>query len=62
MNVHVVTWYVATKWGPMQERERIFAGHLPEASVRVQMQSFLGRMQERGVPVYPKFDVEKAVR
>lgn len=55
----IATYYVANKWGSMQERTRMYGASLTEQEVRVKVDKHLAAQKMRGLPVYPQYDLEK---
>lgn len=54
----VMSYFIATKWGSMQERSRIVVASSLEAARR-QADNFHAQMKVKGVPVYPRYDLER---
>jgi predicted HTH domain antitoxin len=52
----VMSYFIATKWGSMQERSRIVVARNLEAARR-QADNFHSTLKRRGVPVYPRYDL-----
>ena len=52
----VMSYFIATKWGSMQERSRIVVARNLEAA-RWQADNFHSTMKRKGVPVYPRYDL-----
>ncbi len=55
----VLTYYVANKWGSMQERTRMYGADLTEREVRMKIDKHLAAQKMRGQPVYPQYDLAK---
>ncbi len=53
----VCRYYVANKFGSMQERQRTYGVSLPEREVRERIQKFLVQKKDAGLPVYPSYDL-----
>jgi hypothetical protein len=54
----VMSYFIATRWGSMQERSRIVVARSLEAARR-QADNFHAQMKVKGVPVYPRYDLER---
>jgi len=52
----VMSYFIATKWGSMQERSRIVVARNLEAARR-QADNFHSTMKRKDVPVYPRYDL-----
>lgn len=57
--VWVATYYVANKWGSMQERTRTYGTSLTEHEVRVKIDKMLAQKRAAGQPIYPQYDLTK---
>lgn len=55
----IATYYVANKWGSMQERTRMYGASLTEKEVRTKVDNYLRQQQVRGIPVYPQYDLQQ---
>ncbi len=59
MRAWVATIYVANRWGSMQERTLTFGLSLPRREVEARVQKRLFAMQQRGISVYPQYDLQQ---
>ena len=57
----VCRYYIANKFGTMQERTRTYGTSIPEAEVRQRIQKFLLQKQSAGLPIYPKYDLTQEI-
>lgn len=55
----VVTYYIANKWGSMQERTHMYGASLTEPEVRSKVDKMLTQQKMRGIPVYPQYDLQQ---
>ncbi len=55
----VATYYVANKWGSMQERTKIYGMSLTEREVRAKIDKHLEVQKVRGILVYPQYDLQQ---
>ncbi len=57
--VWVQTYYVANRFGNMQERQREYNGMLSIWDARIQADKFLRNLRQRGQPAHPQYDLEE---
>jgi hypothetical protein len=53
----IMSYFIANRWGSMQEKSRIVFAHNLEAARR-QADNFHATMKQKGVPIYPHYDLE----
>jgi len=54
----VQTAYINNKFGRMAEREWVYPGNLMEAEARKRAEVNLTTLRNRGVAVYPQYDLQ----
>lgn len=57
MQVWQATYYIGGRFGSMLERQHRLASDLTQEEARRQMQRFLDRIADKGVAVFPQFDL-----
>lgn len=55
----IATYYIANKWGSMQEQTRTYGASLTEREVRAKVDKMLAQKRASGLPVYPSYDLQQ---
>lgn len=56
-----VSYYIATRFGSMQERTRAYSSDLSRLEVERKITNFLDQEKRKGTAVYPQYDVQLEV-